>query len=218
VGLFETGMYEYDAALAYISIGEAQRLLNLGQAVTGLEVKVKDFYQADQVASAIEKKLGNDFIATDWMHMHKNLFSWISLEKYAMFLALSLIVAVAAFNIVSTLVMIVLEKKKEIGILKSMGSSSASISKIFVYKGLMIGAVGSALGAGLGFLLCWIQQTFKVVSLPPDIYFINTLPIDLRVFDFILVGAAALLIALLATLYPARKAARLNPVEAIRYE
>ena len=152
------------------------------------------------------------------MHMHKNLFSWIALEKYAMFLALSLIVAVAAFNIVSTLVMIVLEKRKEIGILKSMGSTSASISKIFIFEGLIIGSIGALLGAGLGFSLCWIQKSFKVISLPPDIYFINSLPIDMRLFDFLLVCLAALLIAFAATLYPARKAAQLNPVEAIRYE
>ena len=217
-GLFETGMYEYDAALAYISLSEAQRLLGLGQAVTGLEVKVKNFYQADRVAVRIEEQLGSNYIASDWMHMHKNLFSWIALEKYAMFLALSLIVAVAAFNIVSTLVMIVLEKRKEIGILKSMGSTSASISKIFIFEGLIIGSIGALLGAGLGFSLCWIQKSFKVISLPPDIYFINSLPIDMRLFDFLLVCLAALLIAFAATLYPARKAARLNPVEAIRYE
>jgi len=217
-GLFETGMYEYDASLAYISIKEAQRLLNLGESVTGLEVKVKDFYHADKIAAKIEEKLGSDYVASDWMHMHKSLFSWISLEKYAMFLALSLIVAVAAFNIVSTLVMIVLEKRKEIGILKSMGSTNASISKIFMLEGLIIGVIGAVLGAGLGYLLCWIQKTFKVVSLPPDIYFINSLPIDMRPFDFVLVCLAALVIAFAATLYPARKAVNLSPVEAIRYE
>ena len=218
VGLFETGMYEYDAALAYISLPEAQRLLGMGEKVTGLEVKVKDFYQADKVGGRIEEELGSQFMASDWMHMHKNLFSWISLEKYAMFLALSLIVAVAAFNIVSTLVMIVLEKKKEIGILKSMGSTSTSVSKIFIYEGLIIGAIGSVLGTGLGFVLCWIQQSFKVISLPPDIYFISSLPIDMRPGDFVLIGLAAILIAFAATIYPARKAAGLSPVEAIRYE
>ena len=217
-GLFETGMYEYDAALAYVSISEAQRLLGMGDNVTGLEVKVKNLYHANNVAGRIEEKIGPDYLATDWMQMHKNLFSWISLEKYAMFLALSLIVAVAAFNIVSTLVMIVLEKRKEIGILKSMGSTSGSIGKIFMWEGVIIGSTGAVLGSGLGFFLGWIQKTFKIVSLPPDIYFINSLPIDMRPLDFLIVGMAALLIAFTATLYPARKAAKLNPVEAIRHE
>src|SRR3990170_4673495 len=157
-GIFETGMYEYDSALGYILLSEAQKLFNLGNSVTGLEVRIDNFYQAQEVASKLEKKIDPKFMAVDWMRMNKNLFSWMSLEKYAMFLALSLIVAVAAFNIISTLIMIVLEKKKEIGILKSLGATSQSIMKIFMFKGLAVGLVGTVLGIGVGFTLCWLQS------------------------------------------------------------
>lgn len=217
-GIFETGMYEYDSALGYILLSEAQKLFNLGNSVTGLEVRIDNFYQAQEVAKELERKIGPHFMAVDWMRMHKNLFSWMSLEKYAMFLALSLIVAVAAFNIISTLIMIVLEKKKEIGILKSLGATSQSIMKIFMFKGLVVGLFGTVLGIGVGFTLCWLQKTFDIISLPSEIYFISSLPVDMRVLDFVLVAVASVGIAFLATIYPAKKAAGLNPVEAIRFE
>lgn len=217
-GIFETGMYEYDASLSYISLESAQKLFNLGDKVTGLEVKIDDLYKAQKVAQELDRKLGYRFYALDWMHMHKNLFSWMTLEKYAMFIVLSLIVAVAAFNIISTLIMVVIEKKKDIGILKSMGSTSPSIMKIFMFEGLVVGVVGTVLGSVLGFILCWVQKTFGVISLPAEIYFISSLPIDMRAFDFILVALAAIGITFLATLYPAKRAADLAPVDAIRYE
>ncbi len=217
-GIFETGMYEYDASLTYVSLESAQKLLNLGNKVTGLEVKIDDLYKAQKVAQDLDKKLGYRFYALDWMHMHKNLFSWMTLEKYAMFIVLSLIVAVAAFNIISTLIMVVIEKRKDIGILKSMGSTSPSIMKIFMFEGLVVGIIGTVLGSALGFILCWVQETFKVISLPAEIYFISSLPIDMRAFDFILVAFAAVGITFLAALYPAKRASELAPVDAIRYE
>jgi lipoprotein-releasing system permease protein len=218
VGIFETGMYEYDASLAYISLSTAQKLFNMGDKVTGLQVKLDDLYRAEKVAKELETKLGYHFYATDWMHMHKNLFSWMALEKYAMFIVLSLIVAVAAFNIVSTLIMVVIEKRKEIGILKSMGATNTSIMKIFMFEGLVVGVIGTILGTALGYLLCWIQNTFNLISLPAEIYFISSLPVDVRALDFTIVAFAAIALTFLATIYPAKRASQLTPVEAIRYE
>jgi len=217
-GLFETGMYEYDASLAYISLSTAQKLFNLDHKVTGLQVKLDDLYKAEKVAKELELKLGYHFYAMDWMHMHKNLFSWMALEKYAMFIVLSLIVAVAAFNIISTLIMVVIEKRKEIGILKSMGATNTSIMKIFMFEGLVVGVVGTILGSGFGYLLCWIQKTFNLISLPAEIYFINSLPVDMRPLDFTIVALSAIALTFLATIYPAKRASQLTPVEAIRYE
>lgn len=217
-GIFETGMYEYDASLVYISLSTAQKLFNMGNRITGLQIKLDDLYQAEKVARELENKLGVHYYALDWMHMHKNLFSWMTLEKYAMFIVLSLIVAVAAFNIISTLIMVVIEKRKDIGILKSMGSTNFSIMKIFMFEGLVVGAVGIILGSGFGYLLCWIQKTFNLISLPAEIYFINSLPVEMRPLDFILVAFAAMVLTFLATVYPARRASQLSPVEAIRYE
>lgn len=217
-GLFETGLYDYDSSLAYISIGSAQSLFQMGKGVTGIGLRLDDMYLAQKVARKISEELGYPFRVSDWIEQNRTLFNWMTIEKWAMFVILSLIVLVAAFNIVSTLIMVVLEKTKDIGILKSMGATSKGIMKVFMLEGLVVGVVGTALGCILGYALCWAQETFKILSLPPEIYFINTLPIEMKAADFIYISAAAIAICFLATIYPARKAATLEPVEAIRYE
>lgn len=216
--LFETGLYDYDASLAYISLESAQSLFQMGDAVTGIGLKVDDIYSAQGVAQKITRELGYPFLALSWMEQNKTLFNWMTIEKWAMFLILSLIILVAAFNIASTLIMVVMERTKEIGILKSMGATAKGIMKIFMLEGLVVGAVGTVLGCVLGYGLCWVQETFKILSLPSEIYFIDALPIEVRVTDFLWISAAAMAICFLATVYPARKAAALEPVEAIRYE
>jgi len=216
-GLFESGFYEYDQSLAYIHIKDAQKTLRMGDAVTGVGIRVKDIYQADDVKKKITAELGFPYWARDWMQMNKNLFSALKLEKKAMFVILTLIVLVAAFNIASSLIMMVMQKTKDIAILKAMGATDKSIKKIFIFKGMVIGSVGTFLGLGLGFLLCWLLKHYKFIELPGDVYYFTTLPVKLEYLDVFLIAAASLLICFLATLYPARQAAKLNPVEAIRY-
>jgi lipoprotein-releasing system permease protein len=217
-GFFESGMYEYDNAYAYISVQSAQQLFRLNEKVSGIEIRLDNLYKADQVVQEIDKRLGFPYYSLTWFDMRKNLFSWMQLEKWAMFIILCLIILVAAFNIISTLIMVVMEKTKEIGILKSMGANSKSITNIFLFEGVVVGFVGTILGFLIGFILCWAQIRYKFLSLPGDVYFISTLPVKMQISDFIYIGMAAILICLLASVYPARKAAKLTPVDAIRYE
>jgi len=216
-GIFESGFYEYDQSLAYIHLQEAQQLLRMTDAVTGVGIRVKDIYKADQVAKKVVAELGFPYWARDWMQMNKNLFSALKLEKKAMFIILTLIVLVAAFNIASTLIMMVMQKTKDIAILKAMGAKDQSIRKIFIFKGMVIGCVGTTIGLCLGFLGCFLLKRYKFIELPGDVYYFTTLPVKLEFLDVFLIASAALLICFLATLYPARQASKLNPVEAIRY-
>ena len=216
-GVFESGMYEYDGSFAYIRLSDAQQLLRLGGDVTGIEVRVTDVYEADKIAAEIVSRLGFPFWAKDWMRMNQNLFSALKLEKTAMFIILTLIVLVAAFNIASTLIMTVMAKTRDIAILKAMGATNRSIRRIFVLNGMIIGAVGTTLGVALGSVLCALLDRYKFIKLPGDVYYFTTLPVNLRFIDVLVIAAAAMLICFLATLYPANQASRLNPVEAIRY-
>lgn len=217
-GFFETGMYEYDDAYVYIGIEPAQKLFRLGKKVSGIEIRLDDLYKADTVVSQINEKLGYPYYALSWFDMRKNLFSWMQLEKWAMFVILCLIILVAAFNIISTLIMVVLEKTREIGILKSMGATRQSILKIFLYEGLFVGIVGTLLGFIIGYVLCWAQLKYKFFSLPGDVYFISSLPVKMEMADFTFIGVASIILCLLAALYPAWKASKLDPIAAIRYE
>jgi lipoprotein-releasing system permease protein len=218
VGIFEAGMFEYDASLGYVSLGSAQKLVGMENAITGIEVKVDNIDRAPEIAKDIEKKLTFPFRTTHWIRMNKSLFAALRLEKIVMFIILILIIVVAAFNIIGTLIMIVIQKTKDIGILKSMGASSKQIMRIFIYQGLIIGSIGTILGIAVGILVSFLLGKYKFISLPSDVYFIDTLPVHMVPTDFAIVAISAIVISFLATLYPAMKAARLDPVRAIRYE
>lgn len=215
--LFESGMYHYDDTFAFISLREAQRILGMGDAVTAIHLRVADLEEATAVRQRLENRLGYPYSFTDWTKEFPELFYWMELEKWVIFIALSLIILVAAFNIMSILIMSILIKTPEIGILRAMGARTREIRRIFVYQGLVIGCFGTALGCLVGLVVCWLQSRFELISIPSDIYIINSLPVDMRATDFLLVSAVSLTICLLASAYPARKAASLQPVEAIRY-
>jgi lipoprotein-releasing system permease protein len=217
-GIFETGMYEYDAALCYIRLNDAQGLFLLPNRISGFQLKVDDWDEADKIAASLEEELSPDYYAVDWKQMHKNLFGWMEIEKRWAIVALALIVLVAAFNIVSTLIMVVIDKRREIAVLKTLGVPARGIAAIFRWQGAIIGIVGTFTGIGLGLLTCWLQQTFALISLPPEIYFIDFLPVIIDPKDVAIVATVSIVITLVATLYPARRASRLYPVEILRYE
>ncbi|MFQ5667337.1 MAG: lipoprotein-releasing ABC transporter permease subunit [Candidatus Binatia bacterium] len=217
-GLFDSGMAEYDASLVYMDLASAQRFFDLHESVTGIEVRCADVYRANVVADRIRAALGFPYRVRDWMQINHNLFSALQLEKTVYFIVLLLIVLVAAFNIVAMLIMVVMEKRKDIAILKSMGATRAGVGRIFVLKGIIIGVVGTLLGNAGGYLACLLLQRYQFIELPKDVFYVNTVPVKMYPEYFAAVTLASLLICLLATLYPARQAARLVPVDVIRYE
>ncbi len=216
-GLVEFGYYEYDKVFAYVSIEDAQKLFGM-DGVTWIEIKLNDYEKAGEVGNAIAEQLGYPYVALSWFEMHRSLFSWMEIEKWGAFVILSLIIMVAAFNIISSLVMVVMDKTREIGILKSMGATSASIMKIFLFEGLLVGIIGTVLGCAIGYGVAWLQLEYHLISLPSDVYLIDALPVKLRLLDFISIGSISMALSLVASVYPAYKASRLIPVEAIRYE
>jgi lipoprotein-releasing system permease protein len=215
-GIFETGMYEFDAEMAYISIPAAQDLFRLGDAVTAVHMKLDDIYKAAELTPVIDQKLGFKYDVVPWNILHKNLFTWIAIEKKILFLGFILIVIVAAFSIISTLVMLTMEKRTEIGILKTMGATPARIRRIFVYKGLAIGALGVIGGWTVALTVGYLQNKYELISLPPDIYFIEYLPIETHGFDFILAGLLTIVICFVAALYPANQAAKVSVIDVLR--
>jgi lipoprotein-releasing system permease protein len=218
VGIFHSGMYEYDASFCYVSIPAAQEYLDFENRVTGIEVKLVDMFEASRVAHEIELALGPPFVANNWIDLNRNLFSWMKIEKFLMFLVLLLIVMVAAFNIASMLFMVVMDKKRDIGVLLSMGATSRAVMRIFILEGLIVAVLGTVAGSLLGVVTSYLVERYEVVSLPGDVYFIDKLPIRMEALDFISVAVAAVVICLIATLYPSWRAGRMVPVEAIRYE
>jgi lipoprotein-releasing system permease protein len=217
-GVFETGMYEYDNSYVYMALEAAQDLTGFGQAVTGLEVKTADRWQAPRIARQIADTLGFPYRAEDWQAQNSSLFQALKLEKLGMSFILLLIVIVAAFNIVSTLTMVVTDKTREIGILRAMGMTARSIRRIFFAQGIVIGVVGTLTGLVLGLAASVALDRYKLIALDPSVYFIDHLPVDTQTPDVALIVLASLGIAALATIYPALQAARLYPVEAIRHE
>ena len=216
-GIFETGMYDYDDILCYIPLSIAQKLFGMKNNITGIQVKTDDFYKARSISKKLENAIGFPYYCVSWSETNKNLFSWMTLEKWGMFLVLALIIAVAAFNIISTLMMVVMEKTVDIGILKAMGAMNSAVVKIFLIQGIIVGAIGTALGAIIGGTIVWIQQTYHIISLPPEIYSISSLPMQIRFWDIFAIISLSTVLSIISAIYPAWRAAKLKPVDAIRF-
>ncbi len=216
--IFYSGMYEYDTKFLYVSIPAAQSFLKFDDEVTGIEVVVEDLYAADKVAEAIELELRYPFWTRDWMAMNRNLFAALKLEKKVMAVILSFIYVGAALNIIVVLIMVVMEKRREIAILRAMGASRTQIMKAFMIEGLIIGFVGTTLGTVLGYVTCWSLDRYRFIPLDTDVYYLDTLPVAMSPWTFVLVALFAVTVSFLATLYPAWHAAKVDPVEGLRYE
>jgi len=217
-GLFDAGMYDYNMSFVYIAIPDAQKFFDMQGRISGLQVRIDDVYHANAISSLIQKTVGYPYITRNWMEQNKNFFSALLLEKIGMSLILFVIIIVASFNIIGTLTMIVMEKNREIAILKSMGSSSQSIVKIFMFAGFAIGSVGTAIGVILGYGAVTVITTTDIITLPKDVYQVSHLPLVISGFDILFISLTALGISFLATLYPAWQAAKQDPVEVLRYE
>jgi len=226
VGIFEVGMFEYDSGLALIHLEDAQRLYRMEDRVSGVRLKLHDLFESREVALALLPKLGGNAYVSDWTRSHANFFRAVQMEKTVMFIILLLIVAVAAFNIVSTLVMAVTDKQPDIAILRTLGAAPSGIMAVFIVQGALIGVIGTLMGVGGGVLLAlnidvvvpFIENLFNVHFLAKDVYYISELPSDLLTSDVIVIAAVSFVLSLLATLYPSWRASRVNPAEALRYE
>jgi lipoprotein-releasing system permease protein len=217
VGIFKLGLYEFDSTYAFVLLQDAMRLFDKPQ-VDFIQLRVADVYKAPQVAANVRDKLGEQYSTEDWTVMNKPLFSALTLEKIAVSLAVGLIVIVAALNIVATLILLVMEKHRDVAILKTMGASARSVTAIFMVQGLIIGLVGTSVGAALGYGLSFIFNHFRLIQVPIDVYQVSYLPFTVLASDFGIVVGAAVVICFLATIHPSRQAARLDPAQALRYE
>lgn len=218
-GIFSSGMYDYDMNLIFAHLKNAQNILGLTDQISAIAVKLDNLYLADKVREELSELLGFEYILKTWSEANRNFFAALKLEKLTMFIILTLIILVAAFNIASTLIVMVMKKTKDIGILKAIGMTSSNIRTVFTCEGILIGVLGVALGAVGGIGLCGLLKEYQFIKLPQDIYYIDRLPVSIALWpDITLIIAAALLIVLISTIYPASRAAKLEPVEALRYE
>ncbi len=217
-GILDSGFYDYDASWAHIDIGTARRLFALGEGASVVQVRTRDLTRLEEVRRAVSEAAGAGYPVTDMIQMNRTFFGALKLEKLAIFLAISLIVVVAGLNIVSTLVLTVMGKVRDIGALMAMGATSRGVMRLYMTQGLLIGLIGTLLGSGLGLALAWWLDTYRIISLPAEVYFVPYIPFRVEVWDFGLVAGTAVAVSFLSTLYPAWKASRLDPVEALRYE
>jgi len=218
VGIFESSNKDYDAYYAYISLQSAQKLFRTGNKVHGIEIRLHDINDSEIMKQALQERLGKPYVVSTWYDLHKQLYSVMKIERWTAYIILCMIIAVATFNILGSLTMAVIEKNRDIGVLKSMGASNRSIVRIFMFEGILVGVIGTAVGSILGFALCYLQQRYGLFPLDPTVYIIPAIPVEMRWTDFLAVGAAAMVLCFLASLYPARRAANLVPIEAIRWE
>ena len=216
-GVFFTGMYEYDLKLVYVELSTLQDFLDLPDVATGIEIRVDDPEDTEAVVGQLRAALGPGYRIQDWKELNRSLFSALKLEKIAMFLVLAIIILVASFSIVGNLIMVVVEKAREIAVLKTLGASDSGVTRIFSVQGFFIGLVGTAIGVCLGLIACVFAETYGI-GIPPDVYYIDRLPVHVDMWSVLQVGAAGLVISVAATIYPAQIASRLRPVEGLRYE
>ncbi len=217
-GIFSTGLYEFDSTTALTTLTAAQKFFRMGGRISHLQIRIKDIFAADKIAGEIKLVLPPSAYVTTWMELNKSLFSALKLEKNIMFLTITLIVFVAALNIIATLILMVMEKTRDIGVLMAVGATSRSIKKIFFLQGAMIGVIGTTAGVALGLVCCWLANTYELIKVPVDIYQISYVPFHIKLGDLMMIIGVSLAISLLSTIFPSHRASKVDPVVALKYE